>query len=137
MTPAELEYDDNLSVVGGHEILWRTVLLNSVQEAFGIGFVNESAKNRVMMIRDARDYIMRPAKGFIDVCNLAGFDPDAVRERLIPRIKAAPSPEELAVVKWPKRKPGVVADFPSVLGTGGGSNAFERDHLSFHKQGLM
>ncbi|QKK28897.1 hypothetical protein FE844_004600 [Rhizobium indicum] len=119
------------TAVGGHEILWRTVLLHSVQEAFGIGFVNEPAKNRVVMIRDARDYIMRPAKGFIDVCNLAGFDPDAVRERLIPRIKAARSPEELAVLKRTKGSPGVVADFPSVLGTGGGSTAHEIPEISF------
>ncbi len=93
-----MEFDDELTLVDGPENLWRAVLLSAIDEAIR-GPSMSTDKNvtyRIRCIKEARDYVTRPNKDFDMVCNLAGLDPDAARERIAKQITAAPSPEELA-----------------------------------------
>lgn len=101
----EAPYDDNLISQADCENLWQQVLLQAVNDAVrGIKVSGDTAASRVRLIRQARDYIIKPNPDFNEVCSLAGMDPEAVRERVAPMIAAAPSPEELAGPEAPSRR---------------------------------
>ncbi len=91
------DFDDNLSATEARENLWRSVLVNAIEEAiFGISRSNYSnPKTRVTHIIEARAYVTVPNRDFDMVCSLAGLDPDAVRERVAQQLATAASPEEL------------------------------------------
>jgi len=93
----EAPFDDDLISQADCENLWRRVLAMAVEDALqGKKMGSDTAASRVRLIQQARDYITIPNRDFNEVCSLAGLDPEAVRERVVPMIAAAPSPEELA-----------------------------------------
>lgn len=79
------------------QAIWQTVLVQAVNDAL-IGVTgNESGtrKAKIEATRAARRYFTEPHKDFATVCTIADLDPVAVREAMIKRIAAAPTPEEL------------------------------------------
>ncbi|QCP84720.1 hypothetical protein EYE35_03195 [Cereibacter sphaeroides] len=81
----------------GERALWQEVLLCAIGDAL-IGVPGYAAHDRAARLKathEARDYILRPNRDFDLICNLAGVDPEATRERLSKQIAEAPPPEEL------------------------------------------
>ncbi len=76
--------------------LWQEVLLRAVEDAlFGPRHVQKRA-TKIILCKEARDYLTQPSRDLSMVCNLAGLDMQAVIDRMRVRIAKAPAPEELA-----------------------------------------
>lgn len=77
--------------------LWQAVLLRAVDDALnGVPSMNGgSYEQRARETREARAFLTTPNKDFTMVCECAGFDPEAVRDRMRTLIANAPTPEEL------------------------------------------
>lgn len=72
------------------------MLLRALDDALiGPTSDGESRTTRHRAILDARSFLARPSKDLTTVCALAGLDPEAVIDRMVARIAAAPSPEDL------------------------------------------
>lgn len=101
----ETAYDDDLISRADCETLWQEVLRLTISDAIqGVVTSGVPRRNRVRLIQEARNYLTYPNRDFNEVCRLAGMDPEAVRERLVPLIAAAPSPEELVSPKTSSRR---------------------------------
>ncbi len=130
--------------------LWCEVLLQQVQDAlYGARGSDIPKQYRAAHTRQARVYLTTPSRDFTNVCWLVGIDPEAARERLKAAIAKAPTPEELAENplplpeantherpkgRGPRKRitlPGVVSDFLTSEGTGGGTTAQERTKITF------
>lgn len=77
--------------------LWCAVLHQAIDDALK-GVPSVMAKNhasRVLMTMQAREYLTKPSKDLATVCAFAGVDMDAVIDRMLKQIAAAPTPEEL------------------------------------------
>jgi hypothetical protein len=99
MTDERPEYNEDIGAVDGRENLWRTVLALAIKEAVtGEGTIG-SRYERLTQINEARHYFSTPNDDLNTVCNLAGLDPEAVRERVNRQIASAPSADILAVTK--------------------------------------
>lgn len=141
-----------MSVIG-ERMLWCEVLLLAVTDAIeGLRGHRAPKKTKIKQIVAARRFITVPNRDFNELCELAGVNPDAVRERVVALIEAAPTPEELVARKGkptnnrrttrtrkttrPRTRksasaPGVVLDFVSDTGTGAGRSAQETPEISF------
>lgn len=102
--------------------------------------LNGNRNTRLNITKTARLYILDRTQGFRTVCALAGVDEEAVHDRVKRLIKAAPSPEELILGKARKQRfrkakaeRGVVSDFASQTGTGGGTAEQDSPQMKFSK----
>ncbi|MDR6831342.1 hypothetical protein J2W99_005095 [Bosea robiniae] len=89
------EYRDDLTLPAAMTNMWSQVLLQAVRDATTR---NPSAPSSSLRreIESARNYLTKPNADFNEVCYLAGLDPQAVRQRAIKLIAAAPSIDQLA-----------------------------------------
>lgn len=78
----------------------------------------------------ARGLLLRPSPSLAVICEMIGFDPIAVRERVQERLSTAATPEALIAAprdtgrkKKQIRRTGVGRDFGRLKGTGGGGRA--------------
>ncbi|WP_169736951.1 hypothetical protein [Sulfitobacter noctilucae] len=76
-----------------HQKLWLEVLSKAITDA--LEGAPSWSSDRVEETHKARSYFTETNKDFTTVCNLAGVDPEAVRERMIKLIEAAATPELL------------------------------------------
>lgn len=105
------------------QTLWKAVLLTAVEDALqGVRSVEVSTARAVADAR-AKLWFTQPTENMADVCNLAGFDPVAVRDAMRKRIA------ELQPDVMPDR--GVPADLPALTGTGAGTAAQDRLEIGF------
>lgn len=95
----EIEYDETATEPQTRETLWRSVLMAAVEDALTGAQLGSTKQAKVSATYEARAYIVTPNSDFNEVCALAGLDPVAVRERLIPQIAAAPKPEQLFAIR--------------------------------------
>ena len=142
--------------------LWCAVLLAAISDAMNgaPNAISSSVEIRILETKRARRYLTEPHyHGFINVCEMAGLDPIAVRERLRILIAQAPTPEELVSGAKPglidlgrtlvkdQRKPrrnsatktnncktGGGSDFAHAQGTGGGTVAQDRPEIDFSEK---
>ena len=63
--------------------LWCAVLENAINEARGARIPGDTEGTSALHRRQAHDWITKPNRDFTLVCHLAGFDPEAVRERAV------------------------------------------------------
>lgn len=75
--------------------LWAEILLASVTDAIEGACTTKCRDQNINHTQEARDYITSNCEDFQEVCINAGFDPDAIRDRVLPMIEKAPTPEEL------------------------------------------
>jgi hypothetical protein len=75
----------------GERSLWCAVVLAAIDDAIGrrIPVDSASATTRARVRDEARDWLLKPNRDFDFVCSLAGFDPDAVREGVVPLLTAS------------------------------------------------
>lgn len=112
----------------GERILWASVLHQAIDDA-----TSRHPSVRADMDRKvARAWLTQPSGDFDIVCNLAGLDPDFVREGVSRLIQQS---DLLPLKAHAKRRSqstaGVVPDFQESEGTGVGSNAQDRTELEF------
>ena len=67
--------------------LWANVILQAVHDATDGGTVDGRNSGRDVVRSQARNWFNLRNRDFIDVCNLAGLDPDAVYERSLAVIR--------------------------------------------------
>lgn len=79
-----------------HRTLWQEVLLQTIEDALLGPSLDLSEERRVRTCKAARAYLTTASKDLEQVCQLAGFDPMAVLQKLRTKIAQAPSPEKLA-----------------------------------------
>ncbi|WP_336813494.1 hypothetical protein [Bosea sp. MMO-172] len=89
------EYRDDLTTPSAFSNMWAQVLLQTLKDATTRNTSTSSSSLR-REIESARNYLTKPNPDFNEVCYLAGLDPQAVRQRAIKLIAAAPSIDELA-----------------------------------------
>lgn len=78
------------------QTLWREVLALAVQDALkGITDAGQAKLTKIIQTHRARSYLTTANDDLHMVCALADLDPTAVREAMIKRIAAEPTPEEL------------------------------------------
>lgn len=70
----------------GERGLWVNVILQAMNDAMGGGGANISGKCRELYQQQARAWFRRTNPDFIEVCSLAGLDPDATYEKAIAAI---------------------------------------------------
>ena len=105
------EYNDALTVPSAFRQLWAQVLLVAIDDAIkGPARGHMTRTQRLIHIHQARDYLTKANRDFIEVCSLAGLEPEAVRERAVALIEQAPSADELAgePAQAPKRRKKVL-----------------------------
>ncbi len=82
-------------------LLWQAVLLTQVRDLFHIKVWDASNGSQATLKSrecvDAENWVGKfPSQNFILVCSLAGFEPNAIHERLI-RIMALPAAERAQI----------------------------------------
>lgn len=78
------------------QTLWREVLALAVQDAIvGSTDAGQTKQTKINQTIQARTYLTTASADLATVCTLADLDPVAVREAMIKRIAAAPTPEQL------------------------------------------
>lgn len=81
--------------MNGEQRLWAEVLFLALQDAtLGVRESGIRQIERIHLVERARAFF-RSRDDFTRVCNLAGIDPTAARERILPMIAKAPPPEEI------------------------------------------
>ena len=106
------------------QTLWKAVLLTAVEDALqGVRSVEVSTARAVADAR-AKLWFTQPTENMANVCNLAGFDPVAVRDAMRKRIA------ELQPDVMPDRG-GVPADLPALTGTGAETAAQDMPEIEF------
>lgn len=75
--------------------LWANVLLVMIDDALIGPHDGRNREHRQLLCQEARDYLTTPSQDLIEVCSLAGIEVEPLIERMVERIAAAPSPEEL------------------------------------------
>jgi len=86
------------------QTLWREVLALAVQDALiGSTDAGQTKQTKINQTIQARTYLTTASADLATVCTLADLDPVAVREAMIKRIAAAPTPEQLFSVSRRRR----------------------------------
>lgn len=130
--------------------LWCEVLFVLWNDAiFGAPSILGNKQHRINETIRARNFFNAPSRDLRVICELIGVDSEAVRERILPIIAIAPSPEELVSgrrmanacrpMAKPRRdrrnpqRPGVPLDLRGNSGTGAGSDAQDSFKIDFSR----
>lgn len=145
-----------MSTNDGPRRLWQNVLMVVIEDAVnGCRDPDIHKDYRVRATLEAREFLTTDSRDFRLLCDLAGFNPDSLQEKLVALIATAKPPEEALAVKRPvavfgnkhigERKSCAVepqAQEPvqqdratpglsAVSGTGAGSDTQERTKIGF------
>lgn len=61
-------------------LLWIEVILSAVREADGFVAAESRPDTKKLLMDEARDWFIRGGRNFRMVCEMAGFEPDQVRQ---------------------------------------------------------